>query len=176
MTAQVKQFYHDLQRPEMVSALAVVHSRFSTNTFPSFKLAQPFRYIAHNGEINTVKGNVNWIRAQEALLTSTVFTKEEIEMLLPICDPGNSDSAHLDNVIELLVLSGRYLPHVMMMLVPEAWDGNESMSEVKHAFYEYHAAMMDPWDGPASISFTNGKIVGATLDRNGLRPSRRCLL
>lgn len=176
MTAQVKQFYLDLQRTEMVSALAVVHSRFSTNTFPSFKLAQPFRYIAHNGEINTVKGNVNWIRAQEALLTSTVFTKEEIEMLLPICDPGNSDSANLDNVIELLVLSGRYLPHVMMMLVPEAWDGNESMSEVKHAFYEYHAAMMEPWDGPASISFTNGKIVGATLDRNGLRPSRWCLL
>jgi glutamate synthase (NADPH/NADH) large chain len=176
MTAQVKEFYLDLQRTEMVSALAVVHSRFSTNTFPSFKLAQPFRYIAHNGEINTVKGNVNWIRAQEALLTSTVFTKEEIEMLLPICDPGNSDSAHLDNVIELLVLSGRSLPHVMMMLVPEAWDGNESMSEVKHAFYEYHAAMMEPWDGPASISFTNGKIVGATLDRNGLRPSRWCLL
>ena len=176
MTAQVQQYFLDLQRTDMVSALAVVHSRFSTNTFPSFKLAQPFRYIAHNGEINTVKGNVNWIRAQEALLTSTVFTKEEIEMLLPICDPGNSDSANLDNVIELLVLSGRYLPHVMMMLVPEAWDGNEAMSEVKQAFYEYHATIMEPWDGPASISFTDGKIVGATLDRNGLRPSRWCLL
>lgn len=175
MTAQVKAFYPDLLRPEVVSALAVVHSRFSTNTFPSFKLAQPFRYIAHNGEINTVKGNVNWMRAQEALLTSSVFTKEELEMLMPICDPNNSDSANLDNVIELLVLSGRSLPHVMMMLVPEAWDGNDSMSEVKKAFYEYHAALMEPWDGPASISFTDGKIVGATLDRNGLRPSRWCL-
>ncbi|MFN8416849.1 MAG: glutamate synthase large subunit [Cytophagaceae bacterium] len=174
-TAQVKAFYPDLRKKEVVSALAVVHSRFSTNTFPSFKLAQPFRYIAHNGEINTVKGNVNWMRAQEALLTSTLFTKEEIEMLLPICDPGNSDSANLDNVIELLVLSGRSLPHVMMMLVPEAWDGNESMSEVKKAFYEYHATLMEPWDGPASISFTDGKIVGATLDRNGLRPSRYCV-
>lgn len=174
-TAQVKAFYPDLRKKEVVSALAVVHSRFSTNTFPSFKLAQPFRYIAHNGEINTVKGNVNWMRAQESLLTSSLFTKEEIEMLLPICDPGNSDSANLDNVIELLVLSGRSLPHVMMMLVPEAWDGNESMSEVKKAFYEYHATLMEPWDGPASISFTDGKIVGATLDRNGLRPSRYCV-
>ncbi|HSZ71690.1 MAG TPA: glutamate synthase central domain-containing protein, partial [Cytophagaceae bacterium] len=175
MTAQVRQFYPDLQQKEVVSAIAVVHSRFSTNTFPSFKLAQPFRYIAHNGEINTVKGNVLWMSAQEAALSSQRFTREELEMAFPICDPKNSDSANLDNVVELLTLSGRSLPHVMMMLIPEAWDGNESMGDLKHAFYEYHAALMEPWDGPASISFTDGKIVGATLDRNGLRPSRWCL-
>ncbi len=175
MTAQVRQFYPDLQQKEMVSAIAVVHSRFSTNTFPSFKLAQPFRYIAHNGEINTVKGNVLWMSAQEAALSSERFTREELEMAFPICDLKNSDSANLDNVIELITLSGRSLPHAMMMLVPEAWDGNESMGELKKAFYEYHAALMEPWDGPASISFTDGKIVGATLDRNGLRPSRWCL-
>lgn len=175
MTAQVRQFYPDLQQKEVVSALAVVHSRFSTNTFPSFKLAQPFRYIAHNGEINTVKGNVLWMSAQEAALSSQRFTREELEMAFPICDPKGSDSSNLDNVVELLTLSGRSLPHVMMMLIPEAWDGNESMGDLKHAFYEYHAALMEPWDGPASISFTDGKIVGATLDRNGLRPSRWCL-
>ncbi|MDF2457027.1 MAG: gltB [Cytophagaceae bacterium] len=175
MTAQVRQFYPDLQQKEVVSALAVVHSRFSTNTFPSFKLAQPFRYIAHNGEINTVKGNVLWMSAQEAALSSQRFTREELEMAFPICDPKGSDSSNLDNVVELLTLSGRSLPHVMMMLIPEAWDGNESMGDMKHAFYEYHAALMEPWDGPASISFTDGKIVGATLDRNGLRPSRWCL-
>jgi len=175
MTAQVRQFYPDLQQKEMVSAIAVVHSRFSTNTFPSFKLAQPFRYIAHNGEINTVKGNILWMSAQEAALSSERFTREELEMAFPICDLKNSDSANLDNVIELITLSGRSLPHAMMMLVPEAWDGNESMGELKKAFYEYHAALMEPWDGPASISFTDGKIVGATLDRNGLRPSRWCL-
>ncbi len=175
MTAQVKQYYPDLQQKEMASAIAVVHSRFSTNTFPSFKLAQPFRYIAHNGEINTVKGNVLWMSAQEAALSSERFTREELEMAFPICDSSNSDSANLDNAIELITLSGRSLPHVMMMLIPEAWDGNESMGELKKAFYEYHAALMEPWDGPASISFTDGKIVGATLDRNGLRPSRWCL-
>ena len=175
MTAQVRQFFPDLQKKEMMSAIAVVHSRFSTNTFPSFKLAQPFRYIAHNGEINTVKGNILWMSAQEAALSSERFTREELEMAFPICDAKNSDSANLDNVIELITLSGRSLPHVMMMMVPEAWDGNESMGELKKAFYEYHAALMEPWDGPASISFTDGKIVGATLDRNGLRPSRWCL-
>jgi glutamate synthase (NADPH/NADH) large chain len=172
MTGQVKSYFPDLEKKGVVSALAVVHSRFSTNTFPSWKLAQPFRYIAHNGEINTVKGNVNWMNAQESALKSKFFTREELDMVMPICDSSQSDSANLDNAIELLVLSGRSLPHVMMMLVPEAWDGNTDMSDKKHAFYEFHAALMEPWDGPASISFTDGKIVGATLDRNGLRPSR----
>ncbi|MGV3639322.1 MAG: glutamate synthase large subunit [Adhaeribacter sp.] len=171
-TAQVRSYFPDLQHKNVVSALAVVHSRFSTNTFPSFRLAQPFRYIAHNGEINTVKGNTNWISAAEAAFTSQYFSREELDMILPICDPTQSDSANLDNVVELLTLSGRSLPHVMMMLIPEAWGGNTHMSENKRAFYEYHAALMEPWDGPASISFTDGRIVGATLDRNGLRPSR----
>ena len=171
-TGQVRPYFSDLHHENVVSALAVVHSRFSTNTFPSWKLAQPFRYIAHNGEINTVKGNVNWIKAQETNFISQNFTKEEIEMILPVCDIRQSDSANLDNVVELLTLSGRSLPHVMMMLVPEAWDGNEQMTQEKKDFYEYHASLMEPWDGPASISFTDGKIVGATLDRNGLRPSR----
>ena len=171
-TLQLEPYFPDLQHEDVVSALGVVHSRFSTNTFPSWKLAQPFRYIAHNGEINTVRGNVNWIKAAEGLLESANFTKDEMDMLLPICDPKQSDSANLDNAIELLVMSGRSLPHVMMMLIPEAWDGNEHMDPVRKAFYEYHAALIEPWDGPASISFTDGRIVGATLDRNGLRPSR----
>ena len=171
-TAQVRSYFPDLQHKNVVSALAVVHSRFSTNTFPSFRLAQPFRYIAHNGEINTVKGNTNWIAAAEAAFTSQYFSREELDMILPICDPTQSDSANLDNVVELLTLRGRSLPHEMMMLVPEAWGGNTHMSENKRAFYEYHAALMEPWDGPASISFTDGRMVGATLDRNGLRPSR----
>jgi glutamate synthase (NADPH/NADH) large chain len=171
-TSQVRPYFPDLQNKGVISALAVVHSRFSTNTFPSFRLAQPFRYIAHNGEINTVKGNINWMNAQEPGFLSKYFTREELDMVLPLCDPTASDSSNLDNAIEMLVLSGRSLPHVMMMLIPEAWDGNKDMSEEKKAFYEDHAALMEPWDGPASISFTDGKIVGATLDRNGLRPSR----
>ncbi|MFT7250256.1 MAG: glutamate synthase (NADPH/NADH) large chain, partial [Arcticibacterium sp.] len=175
-TDQLKYYFPDLQDKKVVSAFAIVHSRFSTNTFPSWKLAQPFRFIAHNGEINTVKGNVNWIRAAEKSFYSEFFTKEEMEMIMPICDKGNSDSAMLDNAIELLYLSGRSLPHVMMMMLPEAWDGNETMDPVRKAFYEYHATIMEPWDGPASISFTDGKIVGATLDRNGLRPSRYWVL
>ncbi len=175
-TNQLKYYFPDLTHKAVVSAFAIVHSRFSTNTFPSWKLAQPFRYIAHNGEINTVKGNVNWIRAAESTFYSEFFTEEEMNMILPICDKGNSDSAQLDNAIELLYLSGRSLPHVMMMLVPEAWDGNEHMDPNRRAFYEYHAAIMEPWDGPASLSFTDGKIVGATLDRNGLRPSRYWVL
>lgn len=174
-TDQVRPYFPDLQDDKVVSALAVVHSRFSTNTFPSWKLAQPFRYIAHNGEINTVRGNVNWMNAQETGFNSKYFTKEELDMIAPICDISQSDSANLDNAVELLHLSGRSLPHVMMMLVPEAWDGNEDMSQEKRDFYEYHASLMEPWDGPASISFTDGKIVGATLDRNGLRPSRYLL-
>ena len=175
-TEQLKYYFPDLSNKSVTSAFAVIHSRFSTNTFPSWKLAQPFRFIAHNGEINTVKGNVNWIRAGEKSFLSEFFSKEEMDMILPICDAGNSDSAQLDNVIELLYLSGRSLPHVMMMLIPEAWDGNEQMDPVRKAFYEYHAAIMEPWDGPASISFTDGKMVGATLDRNGLRPSRYWVL
>ncbi|WP_423737004.1 glutamate synthase large subunit [Chitinophaga caseinilytica] len=171
-TYQVGHYYPDLRDERMVSAFGLIHSRFATNTFPSWKLAHPFRFIAHNGEINTLKGNLNWLRAGESSFLTKYFTKEEMEMLSPIVDEGQSDSACLDNVVELLNLTGRSLPHVMMMLIPEAWDGNDSMDPVKKAFYEYHASLMEPWDGPASISFTDGKIIGATLDRNGLRPSR----
>ncbi len=172
---QVRHYFHDLNDRRVVSAFGLVHSRFATNTFPSWKLAQPFRFIAHNGEINTLQGNVNWFKTGAHGFASPCFTKEEMEMLFPIITNGQSDSACLDNVIELLVLSGRSLPHVMMMLIPEAWDGNEQMDPVKKAFYEFHASMIEPWDGPASISFTDGKIIGATLDRNGLRPSRYCV-
>jgi glutamate synthase (NADPH/NADH) large chain len=169
---QVRNYFPDLSDKRVVSAFGLVHSRFATNTFPSWKLAQPFRYIAHNGEINTLQGNLNWLRTSEKGFTSPYFTKEEMDMLLPIITEGQSDSACLDNMIELLTLTGRSLPQVMMLLIPEAWDGNEQMDPVKKAFYEFHACMMEPWDGPASISFTDGKIIGATLDRNGLRPSR----
>ena len=172
---QVREYFPDLSDKRVVSAFGLVHSRFATNTFPSWKLAQPFRYIAHNGEINTLQGNLNWLRSNESSFFSPYFSKEELEMILPVVTAGQSDSACLDNVIELLTLSGRSLPHVMMMLIPEAWDGNELMDPVKKAFYEFHAAFMEPWDGPASISFTDGKIIGATLDRNGLRPSRYCV-
>jgi glutamate synthase (NADPH/NADH) large chain len=175
-TDQLKYYFPDITRPDVISAFAIVHSRFSTNTFPSWKLAQPFRYIAHNGEINTVKGNVNWIRAGETSFYSEFFTEKEMQMILPICHRGNSDSAHLDNAIELLHLSGRSLPHVMMMLIPEAWEENPDMDPARRAFYEFHSSIIEPWDGPASISFTDGKIVGATLDRNGLRPSRYWVL
>lgn len=174
-STQVRGYFPDLNDKRVVSAFGLVHSRFATNTFPSWKLAQPFRYIAHNGEINTLQGNLNWLRTSEKGFTSPYFTREEMDMLLPIVTTGQSDSACLDNMIELLTLTGRSLPHVMMMLIPEAWDGNEQMDPVKKAFYEYHACMMEPWDGPASISFTDGKIIGATLDRNGLRPSRYCV-
>ena len=172
---QVREYFPDLSDKRVVSAFGLVHSRFATNTFPSWKLAQPFRYIAHNGEINTLQGNLNWLRSNESSFFSPYFSKEELDMVLPVVTSGQSDSACLDNVIELLTLSGRSLPHVMMMLIPEAWDGNDLMDPVKKAFYEYHAAIMEPWDGPASISFTNGKMIGATLDRNGLRPSRYCV-
>ncbi len=172
---QVRRYFPDLSNKRIVSAFGLVHSRFATNTFPSWKLAQPFRYIAHNGEINTLQGNLNWLKSSENGFSSPFFTKEEMEMLLPITTSGQSDSACLDNMIELLTFTGRSLPHVMMMLIPEAWDGNEQMDPVKKAFYEYHASIMEPWDGPASISFTDGKLIGATLDRNGLRPSRYCV-
>lgn len=172
---QVRHYFPDLSNKRVVSAFGLVHSRFATNTFPSWKLAQPFRFIAHNGEINTLQGNLNWLKTSEKGFTTPYFTAEEMEMLLPIVTSGQSDSACLDNVIELLALTGRSLPHVMMMLIPEAWDGNEEMDPVKKAFYEFHSSFMEPWDGPASISFTDGKIIGATLDRNGLRPSRYCV-
>jgi glutamate synthase (NADPH/NADH) large chain len=172
---QLRSYFPDLSNKRVVSAFGLIHSRFATNTFPSWKLAQPFRFIAHNGEINTLQGNLNWLKTSEKGFISPYFSKEEMEMLLPIITEGQSDSACLDNVIELLTLTGRSLPHVMMMLIPEAWDGNEQMDPVKKAFYEFHSSFMEPWDGPASISFTDGKIIGATLDRNGLRPSRYCV-
>lgn len=171
-TAQVREYYLDLQNEKSKSALAMHHSRFSTNTFPAWRRAQPFRYLSHNGEINTVKGNINWMRARDDLLASDLFTDEELAMLKPICDHTQSDSANMDMVIELLVLSGRPLEKVMMMVIPEAWQRQEDMEPMKRAFYEYYACIMEPWDGPASVSFTDGRVIGATLDRNGLRPSR----
>lgn len=171
-TAQIRSYYPDLSDTRMVSAFGLVHSRFSTNTFPSWKLAQPFRFVAHNGEINTLTGNLNWFYAGMKSLVSPFFTQEEMEILLPIIDKGQSDSACLDNVAELLLHCGRSLPHVMLMMVPEAWDGNEQMDPMKKAFYEFHATLSAPWDGPAALCFTNGKTIGAMLDRNGLRPLR----
>ncbi|WP_183561189.1 glutamate synthase large subunit [Mucilaginibacter sp. SP1R1] len=171
-TYQLRKYYADLTDPRVASGFAVIHSRFSTNTFPSWKLAQPFRLIAHNGEINTLTGNLNWFYSGLKSYASSYFTAEEMEMIMPVIDNNQSDSACLDNIIEILLHSGRSLPHVMMMLVPEAWDGNEQMDPIKKAFYEYHATLMEPWDGPAAISFTDGRLVGALLDRNGLRPLR----
>lgn len=171
-TPQLKEYYLDLIDENMKVGFAMVHSRFSTNTFPKWKLAQPFRYIAHNGEINTIKGNVNWMKSYQNLLESSLFTSEELEMIKPIVNISNSDSASLDNIIELLVLGGRSLSHVLMMLVPEAWQNDTRMDDNLKAFYQYHASIMEPWDGPASLSFTDGNSIGATLDRNGLRPSR----
>ena len=174
-TDQVRSYFPDLQDDRVESALALVHSRFSTNTFPQWRLAQPFRYLAHNGEINTIRGNINWMIAKEQLMQCDFFTQEELDLILPICDPLKSDSRNLDGVVELLVMSGRSLPHVLMMLIPEAWQGNDRIQDPKKAFYEYHALLTEPWDGPASICFTDGSMVGATLDRNGLRPSRYCV-
>ena len=168
---QMGTFYPDLNDSSMVSALALVHQRYSTNTFPTWDLAQPFRYLAHNGEINTVKGNINWMRAREATLQSDLFG-DDIKKLFPVIAPGGSDSASFDNALELLVASGRSLPHAMMMMIPEAWDKNVHIDEGKRGFYEYHAAIMEPWDGPAAMAFTDGTCIGATLDRNGLRPAR----
>lgn len=169
---QVRSYFTELSDKRVVSAFGLVHSRFATNTFPSWRLAQPFRYIAHNGEINTLQGNLNWFRASVKSLASTYFTPEELNILLPVIDESNSDSGCLDNIVELLLHSGRSLPHVLMMLIPEAWDGNEDMDELKKAFYKFHATLMEPWDGPAAVSFTDGNLIGATLDRNGLRPQR----
>ncbi|HEV7734026.1 MAG TPA: glutamate synthase central domain-containing protein, partial [Candidatus Binatia bacterium] len=167
---QIPAFYHDLQDPLFVSALALVHQRFSTNTFPSWDRAHPYRFIAHNGEINTMRGNANWMHARQAMFATDRF--DDVEKLFPIIDPAGSDSAMFDNAVELLLNTGRSLPHAVMMMIPEAWQSHEGMSPAKRAFYEYHASLMEPWDGPASIAFTDGRVMGAILDRNGLRPSR----
>jgi len=172
LTEQLGQYFAaDLTDPLMETALALVHSRFSTNTFPSWDRAHPYRYIAHNGEINTVRGNANWMRAREALFQAEAFG-EDMEKILPIINPNGSDSAMFDNTLELLVLAGRSLPHAMMMMIPEPWSNHQSMDDAKRAFYQYHSSLMEPWDGPAAIAFTDGTQIGAVLDRNGLRPSR----
>jgi glutamate synthase (ferredoxin) len=171
MSEQVDQFYPELTDPSMDSALALVHSRFSTNTFPNWERAHPYRFISHNGEINTLRGNINWMRARQAMFESELFG-DDIKKILPIINTDGSDSAMFDNCLELLVLAGRPLPHAVMMMIPEPWTNHESMSDEKKAFYEYHSCLMEPWDGPASITFTDGVQIGAVLDRNGLRPSR----
>ena len=168
---QLEAMFPDLSDPAVESALALVHQRFSTNTFPSWPLAHPYRYVAHNGEINTLRGNINWMHAREALLRSDLLGPD-LEKIVPIIQDGGSDSAIFDNVLELLVMSGRSLPHAILMMIPEPWQNNESLSPERRAFYEYHASVMEPWDGPASIVFTDGTVIGAVLDRNGLRPSR----
>ncbi len=171
LASQLTSFYRELSDPDVMSALCLVHQRFSTNTFPSWQRAHPYRYIAHNGEINTLRGNVNWMHARQSLLASPLFG-DDMKKLFPIIEADGSDSANFDNVLELLVQSGRSLPHAMAMLIPEAWAGNPHIRPEKRAFYEYHACMMEPWDGPAAIAFTDGRVIGATLDRNGLRPGR----
>ena len=170
-TPQLGEFFPDLSDERYDSAIAIVHSRFSTNTFPSWPLAHPYRMVAHNGEINTVQGNENWMRAREGAFASALFG-DRLERAFPIMTAGASDTARFDECLELLHLSGRSLPHAVLMMVPEAWENHETMSDAKRAFYEYHASLMEPWDGPASITFTDGTVVGAVLDRNGLRPSR----
>jgi len=169
--SQVAPMFPDLTDPQVESALALVHSRFSTNTFPSWPLAHPYRYLAHNGEINTLRGNINWMRAREALCSSSLFG-DDLKKLFPIVMEGGSDSATFDNVLELLHMGGRELPHAVLMMIPEAWSGHEGMDADRKNFYEYHGCLMEPWDGPASIAFTDGTVIGAVLDRNGLRPSR----
>ena len=171
LAAQVGSFYKDLRNPLTDSALALVHQRFSTNTFPSWKLAHPYRFIAHNGEINTVRGNVNWMNARRRTMESDLLGAD-LDKMWPLIPHGQSDTACLDNALELLVAGGYSLAHAMMMLIPEAWAGNPLMDAKRRAFYEYHAALMEPWDGPAAIAFTDGRQIGATLDRNGLRPAR----
>jgi glutamate synthase domain-containing protein 2/glutamate synthase domain-containing protein 1/glutamate synthase domain-containing protein 3 len=171
LASQLTNFYRELSDPEVVSALCLVHQRFSTNTFPSWQRAHPYRYVAHNGEINTLRGNVNWMHARQSLLASPLFG-DDLKKLFPIIEPEGSDSANFDNALELLLQSGRTLPHAMAMLIPEAWAGNPDMNPEKKAFYEYHACLMEPWDGPAAVAFTDGRVIGATLDRNGLRPGR----
>ena len=174
-TWQIDEYYPDLKNDELVSSFAIIHSRFSTNTLPEWRLAQPFRFIAHNGEINTIKGNINKMLSREALMHSTHFTKEEIDLLLPICKTEFSDSANLDMAVELLLMGGRDIERVMAMLVPPAWRENNELSEELKAFYAYHATFLEPWDGPAALCFTDGNKIGACIDRNGLRPTRYSL-
>ena len=171
MSEQVEKYYDDLRNPAVTTAIALVHSRFSTNTFPSWDRAHPNRYIAHNGEINTLRGNVNWMKARQALFTSNLFG-DDLKKIIPVINTDGSDSAQFDNCVELLTLAGRELPHAMMMMIPEPWENHESMDAERRAFYEFHSCLMEPWDGPASMAFTDGKFIGACLDRNGLRPSR----
>ncbi|MBT6455504.1 MAG: glutamate synthase subunit alpha, partial [Gammaproteobacteria bacterium] len=171
LSGQVGEFYPDLNDERMVSALALVHQRFSTNTFPTWDLAQPFRMIAHNGEINTMRGNVNWMAARKESMASEILG-QDLEKVWPLIPEGQSDTACFDNALELLVQGGYSLAHAMMILIPEAWSGNPLMDEKRRAFYEYNAALMEPWDGPAAVVFTDGRQIGATLDRNGLRPAR----
>ena len=168
---QVTTYFPDLSDPRVETALAVIHSRFSTNTFPSWERAQPFRYLIHNGEINTLRGNENWMHARQAMLASELFG-DDLPKLFPVLQADGSDSAIFDNCLEFLALGGRPLSQSMMMMIPEPWENHESMTDEKRAFYEYHSSLMEPWDGPASIAFTDGVRVGAVLDRNGLRPSR----
>jgi glutamate synthase domain-containing protein 2/glutamate synthase domain-containing protein 1/glutamate synthase domain-containing protein 3 len=168
---QIPAFYADLTDPDFKSAIALVHQRFSTNTLPSWDRAHPYRFMAHNGEINTLRGNINWMHARQSAFASPLFG-DDMRKIMPVIEPNGSDSAMFDNALELLTHTGRSLPHAVMMMIPEAWQNHESMSESKRAFYEYHACLMEPWDGPASIAFTDGTVVGAVLDRNGLRPSR----
>jgi glutamate synthase domain-containing protein 1 len=168
---QLRGFYPDLRDERFSSGMALVHSRFSTNTFPSWELAHPYRVICHNGEINTLMGNVNWMRARESQLASELFGRD-LAKVMPIVRPGGSDSATFDNVLELLSLAGRSLPHAVMMMIPEAYQGRDDLSDELKGFYAFHSCLMEPWDGPAAVCFTNGRVVGATLDRNGLRPGR----
>ena len=167
---QVRQYYPDLTNPYFTSGLALVHSRFSTNTFPTWSLAQPFRLLAHNGEINTIRGNRGWMKARESVLSSE--TLGDIKNISPIVQPGMSDSASLDNVLEFFVMSGLSLPHAMSVLVPESFNDKNPISEELKAFYEYHSILMEPWDGPAALLFSDGRFAGGMLDRNGLRPAR----
>ncbi|MGR8011146.1 glutamate synthase large subunit [Streptomyces hypolithicus] len=171
-TGQLEPFFPDLSDRRCATAIALVHSRFSTNTFPSWPLAHPYRFVAHNGEINTVKGNRNWMKARESQLASDLFAGETLDRIFPVCTPDASDSASFDEVLELLHLGGRSLPHAVLMMVPEAWENHDSMDPARRAFYQYHSTMMEPWDGPACVTFTDGTQVGAVLDRNGLRPGR----
>ena len=168
---QLLGYYPDLQDERTKTALALVHSRFSTNTFPSWELAHPYRMIAHNGEINTLRGNVNWMRARESQLASELFG-DDLPKVLPVVRPGGSDSATFDNVLELLTLAGRSLPHAVMMMIPEAYEDRDDLPEHLRGFYAFHSCLMEPWDGPAAVAFTDGRVIGATLDRNGLRPGR----
>lgn len=171
MATQVPEFYHDLKQKDLISSIAIVHQRYSTNTFPSWKLAQPFRYLAHNGEINTLRGNINHMSSREQILATDLFGND-IKKILPIIDESGSDSACLDNALELLACGGRGLPHAMMMLIPQAWGAKYPIGPDLRGFFEYNAGLMEPWDGPAAVAFTDGTKIGACMDRNGLRPCR----